>query len=252
MMSVVIIEDDPLSSELLIGSLQEARTNVQVSAVLRSVDEAVAFFRTYPAIDLILSDIQLRDGLSFSIFETIQPDCPIIFVSAFDQYIVNAFEYSGIDFLLKPVSKEAIQLAIKKYRSLEKHFNGRNADMRHFMENYLGKRRTRIIVKKGSSFISLPLQQVVCFYTENMVVYACDRAGNKYMVDKNLNALEEELDDTQFFRTNRQYIVNIRYVSGYKTYERVKLLVNLETDNDHVVIVGQEKSKAFRTWLAEA
>ena len=252
MMSVVIIEDEPSSSDLLLNVINSPETDMKVTAVIPTVAKAIEFFRTRPAIDLIFSDVQLKDELSFQIFETIQPDCPIIFVSAFDQYVVNAFEYSGIDFLIKPVSQKALMAAVSKYRSLEKHFARKNTDLAHILTNYLTRRKTRLIAKKGTTFVSLQLNNIVCFYTENMVVYARDNGGNKYIVDKNLNALEEELDIQQFFRANRQFIVNVNYVLGYKTYERVKLIVKLEASFNHIVIVGQEKARSFRQWLSQA
>ncbi len=252
MMSVAIIEDDPLSSDMLISSLQESDKDIRVVAVLRSVADATSFLKSSPTLDLIFSDVQLVDGLSFAIFEQVEPDCPIIFVSAFNQYYVNAFEYSGIDYLLKPVSKDVISLSIKKYKALQNHFLDRNANLKGLINNFISKKKTRIIVKKGYSFISLLLSDVALFYTENMVVYAIDQSGSKYMVDKNLNSLEEELDPRVFFRANRQYIVNVNFIVGYKSYERVKLLLMLRNDFDHVIVIGQEKAKSFRKWLAEA
>jgi DNA-binding LytR/AlgR family response regulator len=251
MMSVAVIEDDPFSSDMLIAALEEINNDVRIVSVLRSVNDAVSFLKTRPSIDLVFSDVQLKDGLSFSVFEEVQPECPVIFISAFDQYVVNAFEYSGIDYLLKPVSRDALQQSINKYKALENHFLARGGNIKSLVGNYLGKKKSRIIVKKGYNFISLSLTDIVLFYTENLVVYALDQGGNKYIVDKNLNTLEEELDPGIFFRANRQYIVNVDFILGYKSYQRVKLFLTLKNNVDHVIVVGQEKAKAFRKWLAE-
>ena len=98
--------------------------------------------------------------------------------------------------------------------------------------------------------VSMPLEEIVLFYTENMVVFALDQCGNKYMADKSLNVLEEELDPVIFMRVNRQYILNVKYVYGFKIYDRVKLMVSLtQKDIDHVIIVGQEKARGFREWI---
>jgi len=253
MISVVIIEDDFISSDLLISFLNELDEEVEIKAVLRSVRDGIEFLRNQPEVDIIFSDIQLSDGLSFQIFEEISLRSPVIFVSAYDQYLVNAFEYGGIDYLLKPVSKEGISNAISKYKSLQKHFFEKNIFVRNFLDEYLTTKKTRVIVKKGASNISLLLADVVFFYTENLVVYVYDNRGNKYLIDKSLNNLENELERKTFFRANRQYILNINYVQSYKNYERVKLLVSLTVkDIDHMIIVGQEKAKIFRHWLAEA
>jgi DNA-binding LytR/AlgR family response regulator len=122
--------------------------------------------------------------------------------------------------------------------------------MKQMLTEYFGQRRSRIIVRKGLSSISLNLSDVVLFYTENMVVYVLDQKGVKYLVDKSLNSLEQELDPGQFFRANRQYLLHINFVQGYKTYERVKLLVSLTIrEIDHVIVVGQEKARSFRKWM---
>ena len=122
MISVVIIEDDFISSDLLVSLLNDMDEEIEIKAVLRSVKDGIEFLRMHPEVDLILSDIQLSDGLSFQIFEEVSLRSPVIFVSAYDQYLVNAFEYGGIDYILKPVSKEGIGNAISKYKSLQKHF----------------------------------------------------------------------------------------------------------------------------------
>jgi DNA-binding LytR/AlgR family response regulator len=253
MMSIVIIEDDPISADVLTSILAEIDDRIQIKAVIGSVKEGINFLRSDSDYDLILSDVQLTDGLSFAIFEAVMVPCPIIFISAYDKYIVNAFEYSGIDYLVKPVNRDTLKHSIQKYKALEKHFIGSNVAIKSFLNDYFLNRKTRIIVKKGLANISLPLTDIVLFYTESLVVYVLDNKGNKYIIDKSLNSLEAELDSKLFFRANRQYIINVTYVQGYKSYERVKLLVTLTIKEiDHLIVVGQEKAKAFRQWLAEA
>jgi DNA-binding LytR/AlgR family response regulator len=253
MMSIVIIEDDLISADLLVSMLLELDDRIQIKAVLRSVKESIAYLKMNADIDLILSDIQLTDGLSFTIYETVAVQCPIIFVSAYDKYIVNTFEFSGIDYLVKPVTTETLRHSLQKYKSLEKHFMNNNGAMKNFLQDYFLNKKTRIIVKKGLTNISLTLTDIVLFYTESLVVYVIDNKGNKYIIDKSLNTLENELDQRLFFRANRQYILNINYVQGYKTYERVKLLVSLTIKEiSHLIVVGQEKARTFRQWLSEA
>ena len=101
--------------------------------------------------------------------------------------------------------------------------------------------------------ISLRLDEIAVFYTENKIVYVVDQSGKKYLADKNLTDLEEELDENTFFRANRQYIVNINFVKGFKAYEKVKLLVDLNVpDINHCIIISQETAPAFRKWMYEA
>jgi len=166
---------------------------------------------------------------------------------------MNAFEYNGIDYLLKPVSKDDLSKAIMKYKMLEKHFNSGSKRMHNLIHQFGSKKKTRLLVRKGLENISLRLDEIALFYTENKIVYVVDHTGKKYLVDKNLTDLEEELDDSMFFRANRQYIVNINYVKGFKAYEKVKLLVDLTLPEiSHCIIISQETAPAFRKWMYEA
>ncbi len=249
MITTIIIEDDPISADLLASTLAELQPDVEVRQILGRVSDAVNYLKTNADINLIFSDIQLTDGLSFSIFEQVQVSCPIIFISSYDKYMVNVFDYCGIDYLLKPVTHREVNQAMTKYHSLQHHFNN-GISIKQVGENFLKTRRNKLIVRKGSLLIALPLDEIVLFYTESMIVYAYGSNGQKYMVDKGLNQLESELEPTRFMRVNRQYILNVAYVYGYKPYDRVKLLVSLKLKEiENMIIVGQEKTRMFKDWL---
>ena len=216
MLNAIIIEDERLALQELINNLREVSPDISITATLGSVKESIEYLSTSPKADIIFSDVQLADGLSFEIFNYTDVEIPVIFITGYDEFIMNAFEYNGIDYLLKPVRKEDLLKAI--------------------MEN-----------------ISLRLDEIALFYTENKIVYVTDNTGKKYLADKNLSDLDEELDDTLFFRANRQYIVNINYVKGFKAYEKVKLLVELTIPElNHCIIISQETAPAFRKWMYEA
>jgi len=117
------------------------------------------------------------------------------------------------------------------------------------------KKRTRLVVKRGIENISMVLDNLVLFYTENRIVYTIDDMGKKYLVEKTLCELTYELDDRIFFRANRQYIINLNHVKSFKAYEKVKLKVDLKTDNlnaQHFIIISQETTPAFKKWINEA
>ncbi|HET6995975.1 MAG TPA: LytTR family DNA-binding domain-containing protein [Chitinophagaceae bacterium] len=252
MIKAIIIEDEKPALEDLIDTLGAIADDIQVVATLGSVKESIDYLSQQPAADLILSDVQLGDGLSFEIFNQSGIRIPVIFITGYDEFMLNAFEYNGIDYLLKPVEKESLSKALKKYRMLEKHFTDHHsiANLLQYLGNH---KRKRIIVKKGMENISLRLEDVVLFYTENKVVYVIDRWGKKYLADKNLSEMEEELDSSVFFRANRQYIININFVRGFKSYEKVKLMVDLTLPElNHCIIVSQEMAPQFREWMHNA
>ena len=165
---------------------------------------------------------------------------------------MNAFEYNGIDYLLKPVSEDELQKAIIKYRKLEKHFSNQPS-LNNLVQYVNTRKKTRLIVKKGLENISLRLEDIILFFTENKIVYVVDKWSKKYLVDRNLGELEEDLDDNIFFRANRQYIININYIKGFKSYEKVKLQVDLIIPElNYCIIISQETAPAFRKWMHEA
>jgi DNA-binding LytR/AlgR family response regulator len=124
--------------------------------------------------------------------------------------------------------------------------------MIHFPER---KKRTRLVVKKGTENISMLLDNIVLFYTENKIVYAIDHARKKYIAEGNLSALENELDSSIFFRANRQYIININHVKSFRAYEKVKLKVDMnpsELNDKYYIIISQETTPAFKKWIYAA
>jgi len=253
MINAIIIEDERPAMERLVHTLAEVDTDVQVDAVLSSVAESIHYLSTGPKADIILSDVQLQDGLSFEIFKITDTHIPVIFVTGYDEFIMNAFDCNGIDYLLKPVEKNELKKALLKYRMFEKHFSSHNDIIKNMVHHFDTRKKSRLVVRKGLEHIALKMEEIVLFYTENKLVYVIDRIGKKYLADKNLSDLEEDLDENIFFRANRQYIVNLNYIRGFKTYEKVKLQVDLMVpDINHCIIVSQENAPQFRQWIFNA
>jgi DNA-binding LytR/AlgR family response regulator len=255
MIKTVIIEDEKKAADYLARMLHEVEPDISVLYVAESVESGIQYLSGNGKVDVIFSDVQLGDGLSFSIFERVNINVPIVFITGYDRFMMDAFENNGIDYLLKPIDKDDLRKALRKYKNLEQHFAAEKNDAAlNQLLNYVnGGKKKRMLVRKGIENITMPLSDVVLFYTENKIVHAVDKAGRRYMVDKNLGDLEEELDDKTFFRANRQYIVNINYIRSFKPYERVKLWVDLTLpDVDHSIIVSQETAPMFRKWVMEA
>ena len=252
-MKAIIIEDEKLVQDQLKNALHAIDPSIEINKVISSVKDGVEILSVNQEADVIFSDIQLSDGLSFEIFSATKLKIPVIFITGFDSFLTNAFEYNGIDYLLKPIDKSDLQKALFKYKTLESHFREHNAlAVEKLSESFSGKRKNRIVVHKGIENVSLKLEDIVLFYTESKIVYVLDKCGKKYLCDKNLTDLETELDKNMFFRANRQYIVNIEYIKSYKSYERVKLLVDLSIDNiNHSIIISQETAPVFRKWIME-
>src|SRR5947208_13168173 len=188
MLNTIIIEDEKAARQNLINALMNIDANLNVVAQLSSVKESIDYFLSSPHADLIVCDVQLEDGLSFEIFSKMEIRTPVIFITGYDQFVMNAFEYNGIDYLLKPVSEDELQKAIIKYRKLEKHFSNQPS-LDNLVQYVNTRKKTRLIVKKGLENISLRLEDIVLFFTENKIVYVVDKWSKKYLVDRNLGEL---------------------------------------------------------------
>lgn len=251
MINIIIIEDQQTVRDQIVNALYSVSSNIEIVRSISTVGEGIEFMASQPAADLILSDVQLPDGLSFEIFQQSATTIPIVFITGYDEFIMTAFNHNAIDYLLKPVSAKELDAVLKKYKSLEQHFNP--ASVRNLLGDTRRKKKSRLIVRKGIENIALKIEDIVLIHTENKIVYVTDKKGRKFIADNNLGELEEELDEQLFFRANRQYLVNMNYIRGYKSYERVKLQVDLTLPElNHVIIVSQETAPDFRKWLYEA
>jgi DNA-binding LytR/AlgR family response regulator len=249
MIKVVIIEDEKLIASELSRMIQSIDPEIQIVSILTSVSNGIEYFSANEQPDLIFSDVNLGDGLSFEIFNQVELKTPVVFVTAYDDFILNAFEYNGIDYLLKPVDERDLVKAITRYKTLEHHFS----KVQRFSREFTQKIRKRLIVRKGIENIALRTEDIVMVYTENKVVYVIDRDGRKYLSDKKLMELEQEMDTNVFFRANRQYIVNVDFIRAYKAYEKVKLQLELSIPlTNHCVIISQETAPHFRHWISQA
>ena len=255
MLNAIIIEDEKPAMEVLVKTLSEVSTEVNIKARLGSVKESIEYITGHPNADIIFSDVQLSDGLSFDIFSQTGVQIPVIFITGYDDYMMMAFENNGIDYLMKPVNKTDLDKALLKYNKLQAHFsytraNEPIANLERFIN---GRKKTRLLVKRGMENIAVRLEDIALIYTQNKLVYVMDRFSKKYVSDKTLSELEEELDNTIFFRVNRQYIININYVKSFKAHEKVKLLIDITIPEiNHSIIISQETAPAFRKWMHDA
>jgi DNA-binding LytR/AlgR family response regulator len=253
MLNTIIIEDERPARDLLVQTLAEIDSTIQVDAMLTSVKESVEYLSREPRADIILSDVQLTDGYSFEIFKNNTRNIPVIFITGYDEFMVNAFACNGIDYLLKPLSRHDLRQALHKYKMLGNHFSGHNKGLNNLIQQPSTRKKSRMIVRKGLEYISLRLEDIVLLYTENKLVYIIDKEGKKYIGEKNLAELEQELNPANFFRANRQYLIHMNFIKGFRSFEKVKLLVELSlTGLNHEIIISQENAARFRQWMYEA
>ncbi|MDE5492166.1 LytR/AlgR family response regulator transcription factor [Elizabethkingia meningoseptica] len=245
MIKTLIIEDEKPAARRLERMLSKF-PELDIQQVIHSVEEGVKWLSENEHPKLIFSDIVLGDGLSFDIFEQVPIKSFIIYTTAFDQYTLKAFKLNSIDYLLKPIDEEDLAKAIEKFKSF---IPSNEATPPHEVKSMLGKEKTilsRILVKIGYNLKIVMTSEVSCFYSENKIVYL-QTADRSYPTDYSLEELENILDDTQFFRVNRQVIINLTHIKNIHTSPVYKVDLNFQPDTE--ITVSRDRVKDFKDWL---
>jgi two-component system, LytTR family, response regulator LytT len=250
-MKIVIIEDEPLTARDLAGYIRAARPDADIVAMLSSVREATDFFKAHPAPDVIFSDIQLGDGLSFSIFEAIQPTIPVIFCTAYDEYALDAFRAAGIDYILKPFTAKDIAAALAKYQSLRGTPPPAYQQLHGLFGNGKDPKQRSVLVFYKDKIMPVSIGDIALFYLKNEVVRLVTFGKQQHVVGKTLEEMER-LTTGQFCRVNRQHLVNREAIRDVSQYFNRRLLVNLKIPFDEQITVGRVKMHSFLEWLAGA
>jgi len=251
--NIILIEDEPYNLRLLEGMIKKLRPDWNVVNTFESVKGTVDWLQENPHPDLFFMDIQLADGLCFSIFEQVEIKSMVIFTTAYDNYAIRAFKVNSIDYLLKPFKDKDLEMAIAKYENFRK-FAGNVVSNYNYSEILEAickgekKFRKRFLISKGAAWYILGVEDVAFFFSENRITTAVSFNGQHHVLDFSLEALEEELDCDQFFRANRQIIVNIRSVEKVENYFGGKLKVRLSPDFKDEVIVSRLKAEDFKKW----
>lgn len=247
-MNIVIIEDEKIAADDLAETIRKIQPGAVISSILSSVKTSVAYFRGNGAPDLIFSDIQLGDGLSFEIFRSVEVNAPVIFCTAYDEYALNAFRSNGIDYVLKPFTAKSISEALNKYHSLrqtfseEKHYK---AIIDTLMNRDIPK---AILVHQNDKITPMRLEEIALFYIENEITYLITFSNKSFIINRYLDELET-LCGNSFFRVNRQYLVNRKSIIDASHYFSRKLSVNISIPFSEKIIVSKEKTPQFLNWL---
>lgn len=251
-MNIIIIEDEKPAARLLQRKLE--KLNLKVDVLLHSVEESIEWFSSNKHPDLIFLDIQLSDGLSFKIFEKVTIKSAVIFTTAYDEYALRAFKLNAIDYLLKPIDEDDLQIAIDKFKMQNNTIKNLSLDfemIKKMLVNPIDKSyKKRFTIKMGNQLKIITINEVECFYSENKGTYLHTFENRNYLLDQTLEQLEAELDPTDFFRVSRKFIVPMKGIKEIQMYSNSRLKVILPSYKDEEVIVAREKVTDFKTWLA--
>lgn len=247
MTRIFIIEDEAPARERLAALVGHLVPPCVVAGSADSVASADAWLRAHPAPDLILADIQLGDGLSLELFRAQPPPCPVIFTTAHDAYLLEAFATHGIAYVLKPVKPAALESAVQKYRELGRHFTRGLTEVAAALTR--AEPRRRILAQRGTSYQPVAIADVAYFFSENKLTFLVTRTGEKCLVNETLTALTSELEASQFFRLNRNYLAAATSLKSFTPIGKGRLAVTLAPAAPEEVQVSQENAAEFRAWV---
>lgn len=252
-MKIVIIEDEKLTANDLASTIKEYDEQIEIPAILSSVKEAIRYFEQEKEPDLIFSDIELGDGLSFEIFKATQIQAPVIFCTAYDEYALSAFNANGIDYLLKPFTLNSVSNSLDKYFRITQQKQSTDTLQLNKVMQLLENRETEppstILVHYKEKILPIKLQDIAAFYLENQIVHLITFDKKIYFPSKSLEELEK-LTSKYFFRTNRQSLVNREAIVDVSNRLGRKLWVNLKVPLNDSVTVSKEKASTFLDWLS--
>lgn len=256
MIKVVIIEDEAPAVRKLKRFLDELSDPITVVAELTTVEDALSVLKDTD-VDLIFSDIELADGNAFEIYKEITPACPIIFVTAYNQFLMDAFESNGIAYLLKPFSFDRFQKAWQKFKLFQQQKPELDDVVLKKLSALLGQStisasyRTRFAVSKSNATYFLAISDIVFFNAEEGVVFAIDHQGKNHLLTQaTLKQIEEELDPKYFFRINRAQLVHKNYIQQIERYNKNTLAIKLKTGSQSL-ITSQSATSAFKVWVEQ-
>lgn len=254
-MRVLIIEDEAPAFRRLQKILEEVQPGIEIIEVIDSVEESVKWLNNHHIPDLLFMDIQLSDGISFEIFDQVKITCPVIFTTAFDEYMLKAFKVNSIDYLLKPIKIEDLSQSLRKYSDMKATFGQKTDTDLNTLISHIKmddrKYKNRFLVRQGEKLISIETNNIAYFQTSNGVVKLVTKEDKKYVMDQTLDELSQHLNAENFFRANRQFLIHFPAIQSVHKYHKGKLFIELNPPANEALTVSSERASIFKEWLGE-
>lgn len=254
-MKILIVEDEPRTAIDLANTVKEVEPSAEVVKITDSVEGTVAFLSKNPPLDLAFFDIQLADGLSFDIFKEVELRCPVIFCTAFDNYALQAFQTNGVAYILKPFDEKTVRRALGKVQSLGQFFEGAQVQQLGQVAQVVAQmhrtKKSSFLVSFQGKFLPIPVQDIAFFTVLGEYTFLYTMKGDSYNLPHSLEELEGMLDEHQFYRANRQYILNFDAVRHVENDFARKLAVKMMVKTPDPVIISKAKASEFLKWMNE-
>lgn len=246
-MKYAIIEDEFFAVENLRSVMADIRPNYKLVSTCESVEDAIAYFRSAPDLDLVFMDIELVDGNCFEIFSQIQVDYPIIFITAYNEFAIQAFKLNSIDYLLKPTSEESILKALEKHERI----SSSNIKDYSLIGQIIQRKKKRILITKGEEYFFIATEDISYFISEDKYISIVVFSGKKYLTNYiNLSQVENEIDFSIFFQVSRNIIANRKAIATVHKYFNVRLLIKIQTSEQPFdIIISYARKDIFLNWM---
>lgn len=250
-MKALVIEDEDRAADHLISMIQKYDDSIEILDVLDSVKKSAKWLNQNPSPDLIFLDIQLGDGVSFEIFDIVEVVSPIIFITAYDEYALQAFKVNSIDYLLKPVHYDEFKKAMDKFNTFkpEKSTEITRKEISRLIKAFQADYKNRFVVKIGEHIKAIPVDEILFFFSKDKTSFAHTRENRNFIIDYSLDQIEEMLDPQDFFRVNRKYLIRIDTIKDITSYFNNRLKVDIHDQSYEDIIVSRERVSEFKNWL---
>jgi len=251
-MKIVIIEDEKLTADDLAETIGKVIPGARITAILSSVKKAISWFQKNEQPDLIFSDIQLGDGLSFEIFKSVSTNVPVIFCTAYDEYALKAFNANGIAYILKPFDQSTITAALNKYSNLKNKFSENAINLDKIIQLFDANKSQAngsVLVYHKDKILPILFDNIAIFYIENEITHLLTFAQKSFIINKTIEEIEKITPDN-FFRVNRQFLVNRKAIKEASRYFSRKLSLTLTIPFQKTITVSKLKVPDFLNWLA--
>lgn len=254
-MNIIIIEDEFRAAKSLQNLILELKPDAKIIGVYDSIEMSVESLSKDIKPDLIFMDIHLSDGLSFEIFKQVEITCPVVFCTAFDQYMLDAFKSKGVDYVLKPFSREDISEALRKVDELKKFFQKNELPDLESLLQKIGQpqsaSKSSFLVFKNQKYTTILTENIAYFYIHNEITHLVTFDKEQFQLTQSLGQVAEQVSEKQFFRINRQYLVNFKAIKEMERYFQRKILVKLTIETAEKLLINKEKTHSFFTWLED-
>ena len=246
-MKALIIEDEKPAARRITKLLLEVDPTFEIVAILDSVESSIQWLKNNPEPNILFMDIHLADGSSFNILKNTNVSCPIIFITAYDEYAIDAFKVNSVDYLLKPIKKQELETAILKFKNLPYSYSKIGVDT--MITTSEKKYKDRFVIKLGNKIKSILTNDIAYFYSKDKLSFICDKEGKNYPIDLSLDKIEGLLQPDLFFRVNRQIITNLSSIKDIQTSSKSRIILTLEPTSAIDAVISSERSSIFKKWL---